>query len=224
LLAAAQPLLVELVVAVQLLIVGMLAGLLLGYVRAFRQHERTPDVALMRPQSGIGAYRASWLPWLVLAVVALQSAVFALVALGAFGQASVAQLVVLFVLLPIIPIGAIVVVEGVARAFCRRPLAPLPGPPEAADQRRERVYAFVVTVTVISQVGMLPILDACQMLVWLTLSPSTGSSLPAPVGYAFLLEMVGSLVLLGLLGKTGGRLGGSSTGWPWRPALSTQTA
>jgi hypothetical protein len=98
------------------------------------------------------------------------------------------------------------------------PLAQLPGPPEADDQRRERVYAFFVTMIFTSQIAVLLFLAVSQWLAWVAFSPSTASEMPPAFGYVFLLETIGSMALMGSLGKTGGRLGGSSTGWPWRPA------
>jgi hypothetical protein len=219
--SAFQPLLVFMLIAFHMLMVGALIGCFLGYVRAFRRQERDSDGAPMRPRFGVGAYRASWLLWLVLAVVALESTVFAPFPPAALWHASAAQLVVSLVL-PAITISEIMVLEAVARAFCRMPLAHLPGPQEADDQRRERVYAFLVTVIFCSQIVMLPLLACSQYLAWGLLSPPH-SDLPAPFGYAFLPETFGSMMLIGLLGNSGGRLGGSSTGWPWRPAPSTQT-
>jgi hypothetical protein len=218
-----QPLLTLLLVALQLLMVGMLAGLILGYAWAFGWRENNPDIAPMRPRFGIGMYHASWLPWLVLAAVALETVALALSVPVAFWRESAAEFIVFFVL-PAIAIVEIVALEGVARALCRMPLAQLPGPPEAADQRREQVYAFLVTVLFASQIAMLPLLAVSQYLACITFSSSTANGLPASFGYVFLLEVFGSMLLIGLLGKSGGRLGGRSTGWPWWPELGTEPA
>jgi hypothetical protein len=207
-----QPLLTLLIVSLQLLILGMIAGLIVGYIWAFGRRENPPEEAPVSPPFKIGAYRASWLLWLVLAAVALETGGIAVSVPGAVWPPSAGEVIVFFVL-PAIAIAQIAALEVVARRMCRMRLAMLPGPPEAAGQRQERLYAFFVTCILISQITILPLLASSQYLVYWTFVPSTATSL---FGFLFLLVTFGGMVVMGFVGKSGGQLGGSRTGWPWR--------